>query len=90
VESIRKLLHDFDCIDLVRFRKKLTRFPDATSTSIIRPNEDVLAIKIKFTKEFWFASGKEIAKKIPRVKLDQVSFWQTSLIFLGFHEIFLF
>jgi hypothetical protein len=74
VESILKPLHDFDCVDLVRFREKLTCIPDATSTSIIRPNEDVLAIKIKFTKEFWFASGKEIAKKIARVKLDQVSF----------------
>jgi vacuolar-type H+-ATPase subunit I/STV1 len=70
VESILKLLHDFDCADLVKFREKLTCFPDATSTSIIRPNEDVFAIKIKFTKEFWFVSGKEIAKKIARVKLD--------------------
>jgi hypothetical protein len=70
VESILKLLHDFDCADLVKFREKLTRFPDATSTSIICPNKDVFAIKIKFTKEFWFVSGKEIAKKIARVKLD--------------------
>jgi hypothetical protein len=70
VESILKFLHDFDCADLVKFREKLTCFPDATSTSIIRPNEDVFAIKIKLTKEFWFVSGKEIAKKIARVKLD--------------------
>jgi hypothetical protein len=76
-----KFLHDFDCADLVKFREKLTFFPNVTSTSIISPNEDVLAIKIKFAKEFWFASGKEIAKKIARVKLDQVSFWQTSSIF---------
>jgi hypothetical protein len=75
VESILKLLHDFDCADLVKFREKLTNFPDASSTSIIRANEDVLAIKIKFAKEFWFASGKEVVKKIAHVKLDQVSFW---------------
>jgi hypothetical protein len=46
VESILKLLHDFDCADLAKFREKLTHFPDASSTSIIRENEDVLAIKI--------------------------------------------
>jgi hypothetical protein len=28
-----KLLHDFDCVDLVKFREKLPRFPDASSTS---------------------------------------------------------
>jgi hypothetical protein len=33
VESILKLLHDFDCVDLVKFREKLPRFPDASSTS---------------------------------------------------------
>jgi hypothetical protein len=52
VESILKFLHDFDCADLVKFREKLTCFPNVTSTSIISPNEDVLAIKIKFAKEF--------------------------------------
>jgi hypothetical protein len=61
MESILKLLHDFDCADLTKFREKLTHFPDASSTSIIRANEYVLAIKIKFAKEFWFASGKEVA-----------------------------
>jgi hypothetical protein len=54
-----KLLHDFDCADLVKFREKLSQFPDASSTSRIRPNEDVLAIKAKFAREFWFACGKE-------------------------------
>jgi chromosome segregation ATPase len=44
VESILKLLHDFDCTDLVKFREKLPQFPDASSTSRLRPNEDVLAI----------------------------------------------
>jgi small-conductance mechanosensitive channel len=33
VESILKLLHDFDCADLVKFREKLPQFPDASSTS---------------------------------------------------------
>jgi hypothetical protein len=70
VESILKLLHDFDCVDLVNFHEKLTHFPDASSTSIICVNEDVLAIKIKFAKEFWFASGKEVVKKIACAKLD--------------------
>jgi hypothetical protein len=74
VESILKLLHDFDCTDLAKFRDKLSRFPNAGSTSIIYPNEEVQAIKIKFARKFWFAIGKELEKKIARVKLDQVSF----------------
>jgi Rad3-related DNA helicase len=44
VGSILKLLHDFDCADLVKFREKLSQFPDAASTSRLRPNEHVLAI----------------------------------------------
>jgi hypothetical protein len=67
-----KLLHDFDCADLVKFREKLPQFPDASSTSRLRPNEDVLAIKAKFAREFWFASGKETGKSIARAKLEQV------------------
>jgi hypothetical protein len=58
VESILKLLHDFDCVDLVKFREKLPQFPDSSSTSRLRPNEDVLVIKAKFAREFWLASGK--------------------------------
>jgi ElaB/YqjD/DUF883 family membrane-anchored ribosome-binding protein len=81
VESILKLFHDFDCADLVKFREKLTHILDALNTSIIRPNEDVLAIKIKYAREFWFASGKEVAKMIAHAKLDEVSFSKTSLIF---------
>jgi hypothetical protein len=81
VESILKLLHDFDCADLVKFREKLSQFPDASSTSKLRPNEYVLAIKAKFVREFWFASGKEIAKSIARAKLDQVSFSKMLPIF---------
>jgi hypothetical protein len=41
VESIPKLLQDFDCADLTKFRKKVSQFPGAMSASIIRPNEDV-------------------------------------------------
>jgi hypothetical protein len=81
VESILKLLHDFDCADLVRFREKLSQFPDASSTSRLRLNEDVLAIKAKFAREFWFFSGKEVAKNIARAKLDHVSLSRTLLVF---------
>jgi hypothetical protein len=81
VESILKLLHDFDCADPAKFREKLSHFPDASSTSIIRSNEDVLAIKTKFVREFWFASGKEVAKKIAHAKLDQVIFLKMTLAF---------
>jgi hypothetical protein len=84
VESILKLLHDFDCADLVKFREKLSYFPDALRTSRIRPNEDVLAIKVKFAREFWFASGKEVAKNITRAKLDQVNFSKMLLVFRKF------
>jgi hypothetical protein len=83
VESILKLLHDFDCADLVKFREKLSQFPDASSTSRIHPNEDVLAIKAKFAREFWFTSGKEVAKNIARAKLDQASFSKTLLVFVS-------
>jgi hypothetical protein len=72
VESILKLLHDFDCADLAKFREKLPLFPDAMSTSWLRPNEDVIAIRAKFAREFWIASGKEAVKKIARAKLNQV------------------
>jgi hypothetical protein len=74
VERILKLLHDFDCVDLATFREKLSQFPDDLSTSRIRPNEDVQAIRSKFAREFWLASGKEAVKSIARVKLAQVSF----------------
>jgi hypothetical protein len=73
VESILKLLHDFDCADLVKFREKLPQFPDASSLQL-RPNEDVQAIKAKFAREFWVASGKEAVKSIARAKLNQVDF----------------
>jgi hypothetical protein len=69
VESILKLLHDFDCADLAKFREKLPQFPDALSTSRLQPNEDVQAIRSKFAREFWLASGKEAVKSITRAKL---------------------
>jgi hypothetical protein len=83
VESILKLLHDIDCADLVKFREKLSQFPDASSTARIRPNEDVLAIKAKFAREFWFATGKEVAKNIAHAKLDQVGFSKMLLAFVN-------
>jgi hypothetical protein len=52
VESILKLLHDFDCADLAKFREKFSRFPDIWSTLIIHPSEDVQGIKIKLAREF--------------------------------------
>jgi hypothetical protein len=73
VESILKLLHDFDCADLAKFREKLPQFPDTLSTSRLRPNEDVQAIRSKFAREFWPASGEEAVKSIARAKLAQVN-----------------
>jgi hypothetical protein len=87
VESILKLLHDFDCVDLAKFHEKLSQFPDALSTSRIRPNEDVQVIKSKFVREFWLASGKEVVKSIARTKLAQVDFQTISArycLFVGF------
>jgi hypothetical protein len=74
VKSILKLLHDFDCADLVKFHEKLPQFPNASSTSRLWPNEDVLAIKTKYAREFWFASGRETVKNVARAKLAQVDF----------------
>jgi hypothetical protein len=52
VESILKILHDYDYADLANFRDAISQFPSATSTSIIRTNADVQAIKNKFAREF--------------------------------------
>jgi hypothetical protein len=94
VESILKLLHDFDCADLAKFREKLPQFPNATSTSRLHPNEDVIAIRVKFAREFWIASGKEVVKKIARAKLDQVEhylLWPVhEVLIFGFSYIFSF
>jgi hypothetical protein len=48
-------------------------FPNAASTSAIHANEDVRALKIKFAKEFWIATGTEFVKKIARDKLEEVA-----------------
>jgi hypothetical protein len=74
VESILKILHDCDCTDLEKFRDKISRFPSVTSTSILRANADVQAIKNKFAREFWLTSGKETVKVIARAKLAEVNF----------------
>jgi DNA repair exonuclease SbcCD ATPase subunit len=87
VESILKLLHDFDCADLAKFREKLPQFPDALSTSRLRPNEDVQAIRSKFAREFWLASGKEAVKSIASAKLAQVNL-QTVLFVLANSQSF--
>jgi hypothetical protein len=73
VESLLKLLYDFDYVDLPKFRGALSRFPNAAGTSSIRPNEDVRAVNIRFTKEFLFVSEKEFAKKIACDKLEEIS-----------------
>jgi type IV secretory pathway VirJ component len=74
VESILKILHDFDCADLEKFREKISQFPSASSTAILRANADVQAIKNKFAREFWLTSGKETVKLIARAKLAEVNF----------------
>jgi hypothetical protein len=98
MESILKILHNFDCADLEKFRDKISQFPSATSTSIIRANADVQAIKNKFAREFWFASGKETVKVIARAKLAEVNFctifhhlyWLSMFQFLEFPLHFVF
>jgi hypothetical protein len=74
VESILKILHDYDCADLEKFREKISQFPSATITAILRANADVQAIKNKFGREFWLTSGKETVKVIARAKLAEVNF----------------
>jgi hypothetical protein len=41
VESLLKLLYDFDCVDPPKFRGSLSRFPNVVGTSTNYPNEDV-------------------------------------------------
>jgi Rad3-related DNA helicase len=82
MESILKILHNFDCADLEKFRDKISQFPSATSTSIIRVNADVQAIKNKFARQFWFSSGKETVKVIARAKLAEVNFCMISSLVL--------
>jgi type IV secretory pathway VirJ component len=72
VESISKILHDYDCVDLAKFRANLSRFPSVTSDAILRANSDVQAIKTKFAKEFWLVGGQDIVKTIAQAKLAEV------------------
>jgi myosin heavy subunit len=81
VESILKILHDYDCVDLEKFRTNLSQFPSATSTAILRANSDVQAIKIKFAREFWLTGGKDIVKTIAQAKLAEV------VSFVRFHDL---
>jgi hypothetical protein len=78
-----KLLHDFDCADLVKFREKLPQFPDAMRTSRLLPNEDVQAIKAKFAREFWLASGKEAVKSICDNPPRKISYYRLRPIHFG-------
>jgi hypothetical protein len=72
VESILKVLHDYDCVDLAKFRANLSQFPSVTSDTILQANSDIDAIKLKFAKEFWLVGGADIVKTIARAKLDEV------------------
>jgi hypothetical protein len=84
VESILKILHDYDYADLEKFREKISQFPSATSTAILRANADVQAIKIKFAREFWLTSGKETVKLIARAKLAEVNFLHDFVTYSGY------
>jgi hypothetical protein len=81
VESILKILHDYDCVDLEKFRANLSRFPSATSTAILRVNSDVQAINMKFAREFWLTGGEDIVKTIAQAKLAEV------VSFVRFHDL---
>jgi uncharacterized membrane protein YgcG len=82
VESILNILHDYDCADLEKFRGKISQFPSATSTAILRANADAQAIKNKFAREFWLTSGKETVKVIARAKLAEVIFVRFRYLYL--------
>jgi hypothetical protein len=83
VESILKILHDYDCADLEKFRAKISQFPSATSTAILRANADVQAIKNKFAREFWLTSEKETVKVIAHAKLAEVLFVRFRYLYLS-------
>jgi type IV secretory pathway VirJ component len=78
VESILKVLHEYGCADLAKFRANLSQFPGVTSEAILQDNPDVIAIKQKFAKEFWMVGGAEMAKTVGRLKLDEVILWPIS------------
>jgi hypothetical protein len=66
-----------------------SRFPNTAGTSSIRPNEDVQAVKIRFTKEFLFVSEKEFAKKIAHNKLEEISILDLVEILVCYERPFL-
>jgi type IV secretory pathway VirJ component len=72
VESILKVLDDYGCVDLAKFRANLSQFPGVTSDTILQENPDIVAIKLKFAKEFWMVGGADMAKTVARAKLDEV------------------
>jgi hypothetical protein len=80
VESILKLLHDFKCADLAKFREKLPQFPDALSTSRIQPNEDIQAIRSQFFFLFNTRSPFLMSFRTTFLSLHAlVSFWYFSM-----------
>jgi hypothetical protein len=65
IKSILKLLHDFDYADLVKFREKLSQFPDAASI------QDFVLLRMSWplkpnSRE---NSGSSVGKKLPRTLL---------------------
>jgi Rad3-related DNA helicase len=59
-ESILKLLHDFDCTNLVRFREKLSQFPDASSTSRLRPTKMFCLLKLSPQGNYGSPAGRKL------------------------------
>jgi hypothetical protein len=89
VESILKLLHDFDCADLVKFREKLPQFPDSSSTSRLQPNEDVLA-KLSTLGNFGLLAGEKLLRTSLVLNLPRLIFLETLLIFANSRNFFYF
>jgi hypothetical protein len=65
VESILKLLHDFHCADLVKFREKLSQFPDAKALQDFVPMKMSWILKPNSRKN----SGSPVGRKLPRTSL---------------------
>jgi hypothetical protein len=83
-ESNLKLLHDFHCADLVKFREKLSHFPDASSTKL---NSKLLKLNSQEN------SGSLAARKLSRTLLVPNLTRLTSrkhYCFLAMHENFFF
>jgi hypothetical protein len=74
VESILKLLHDFDCADLVTFHEKLSQFPDSLSTSRIQPNEDIQAIRSRSRGSSGLLAGRRLSRASHVLSLPRLVF----------------